>query len=55
MAKIKSGYLAPTPRRMRKLILDGGVGAMQKILEICIGEVVWPHPPETERHGLHGH
>ena len=20
-----------------------------------MGEVVWPHPPEAERHGLHGH
>jgi hypothetical protein len=20
-----------------------------------MGEVVWPHPPEAERQGLHGH
>jgi hypothetical protein len=43
----KNVYLAP--------IVDGGGGAPPKVLEAYMGEVVWPHPPKTKRHGLHDH
>jgi hypothetical protein len=37
------------------MFLDGGRGAVPKILKAYMGEVVWPHPPEVERQGLYGH
>jgi hypothetical protein len=39
----------------RQRFLDGGGGALPKVLEAYMGEVVWPHPPEVNRQGLHGH
>ena len=38
-----------------KRLLDGGVGALPRVLEAYMGEVVWPHPPGAKRQGLHGH
>jgi hypothetical protein len=38
-----------------KRFLDGGRGAPTKFLEAYMGKVVWPHPPEAERQGLHGY
>jgi len=37
------------------MFLDGEGGASPKVLEAYMGEVVWPHPPEAKRQGLHGH
>ena len=55
MAKIEIGQLAPTSRRGRKKILDGGVRAPREVLQAYMGKVVWPHPPDVERQGLYGH
>ena len=38
------------------MFLDGGIGALPKILEAIMGEAVWsPDPPEVDRHSRHGH
>ena len=37
------------------MFLNSEVGAPFRVLEAYMGKVVWPHPPEAERHGLHGH
>ena len=37
-----------------KRFLDGGLGALRRVLKAYMREVVWPHPPEAKRHGLHG-
>ena len=29
------------------MFLDGGVGALSKVLEAYMGEVVWPYPPKA--------
>ena len=34
------------------MFLDSGVGALHRVLEAYMGEVVWPHTPEAEQHGL---
>ena len=47
--------LGPKSWGRDKRILDGGVGVLPRVLEAYMGEVVWPHPPEAERQGLHGH
>ena len=37
------------------MFLDGGIGALPKVLEAYIDEAVWPpNPPKAERHGLRG-
>ena len=38
-----------------KRLVDGGRGALPKVLEAYMGEVVWLHLPEAKRQGLHGH
>ena len=36
--------------------MDGGVGALLKVLEAYMGETVWPpNPPKAEQHNLRGH
>jgi hypothetical protein len=47
-------YLAPTLGRETKDFFTVGE-APPKVLEAYMGEMVWPHPPEAERQGLHGH
>jgi hypothetical protein len=47
--------LGPNSWERDKRCLDGGGGAPPKVLEAYMGEVVWPHPPEAQRQGLHGH
>ena len=38
------------------MFLDGGVGALSKVIKAYMGEVVWlPNPPKAERHNLHEH
>jgi hypothetical protein len=37
------------------MFFDGGGGAPPKVLEAYMGEVVWSHPPEAKRQGLHVH
>ena len=29
--------------------------SLPRVLEAYMDEVVWPHPPEAERHSLYGH
>jgi hypothetical protein len=38
-----------------KRFFDGGGGALPKVLEAYMGEMVWPHPFEAKWQGLHGH
>ena len=38
-------YLASTLRRETKRFLDGGVGALPKVLEAYMGEAAWPAEP----------
>jgi hypothetical protein len=48
-------YLVPTLGRETKGFFMVGGGPPPKVLEAYMGEVVWPHPPGSERQGLHGH
>ena len=41
--------------KKNKRFFDGRIGAPPRVLEAYMSEVVWPHPPEAEWHGLHGH
>ena len=54
MAK-KKCLLGPNSWQKDKRFFEGQVGALPKVLDAYMGEVVWPNPPEEERHGLHGH
>jgi hypothetical protein len=48
--------LGPKSWQRDKSFLDGGEGALPKVLEAHMGEAVWPpNLPEAERHSFHGH